>query len=166
MIYFGIGSNLPTENFGTPLMNCRAAIERLARAGLQASACSPFYETAPVPISDQPWYVNCVIGVAHTTLNPREAMRACLSIEEDIGRVRTVRNAPRIVDIDLIAWDDLVIEEPPDLIVPHPRMAERAFVLYPLADLAPDWRHPVLGLVIRELIAKLPPGQSIRPLNA
>jgi 2-amino-4-hydroxy-6-hydroxymethyldihydropteridine diphosphokinase len=165
MIYLGIGSNLPSEAFGTPEMNCRAAIARLGNAGLSAAAISPFYETAPVPVSDQPWYVNCVIGVAETRLTPHQAMAACLTIEAELGRVRTVPNAARIADIDLIAWDDLVIDDPPGLIVPHPRMAGRAFVLRPLADLAPDWRHPASGIAIADLIAKLPPDQQIRPLK-
>ena len=166
MIYFGIGSNLPSETFGTPLMNCRAAIKRLADAGLGASVQSPFYESAPVPISDQPWYVNCVIGLTETTLSPREALAVWLEVERGLGRVRTVPNAARIADIDLIAWHDRVIDEPPDLIVPHPRMTERAFVLRPLADIAPYWRHPRSGVAIADLIAKLPSGQQIRPLKA
>jgi 2-amino-4-hydroxy-6-hydroxymethyldihydropteridine diphosphokinase len=165
MIYLGIGSNLPSEAFGTPVMNCRAAIERLAGAGLAASVQSPYYETAPVPVSDQPWYVNCVVGIAETRLTPREALAACLAVEKALGRVRTVRNAARIADIDLIAWHDRVIDEPPDLIVPHPRMTGRAFVLRPMADIAPDWRHPVTGASIADLIAKLPPDQQIRPLK-
>lgn len=147
-------------------MNCRAAIDRLDRAGLAAAIHSPFYETAPVPISDQPWYVNCVIGIVRTDLTPRETLRACLGVEAEMGRVRSVRNAARIVDIDLIAWHDRVIDEPPDLLIPHPRMAERAFVLHPLADIAPTWHHPVLNLCIADLIAKLPPDQTIRPLKA
>ena len=166
MIYLGIGSNLPTSAYGAPANNCRAAIEQLGRRGLDATICSPFYETAPVPASDQPWYVNCVIGVAHATLSPREALAACLAVETELGRVRTVRNAARVVDIDLIDWHGQVIDEPPDLIIPHPRMADRAFVLYPLADIAPDWRHPRLDRPIADLIAQLPPGQTIKPLKA
>ena len=166
MIYLGIGSNLPSEAFGAPVMNCRAAIERLAAAGLAASVQSPYYETAPVPLSDQPWYVNCVVGIANTQLSPRDALAVCLRVEAELGRVRTVRNAARIADIDLVAWHDRVIDEPPDLIVPHPRMAGRAFVLRPLADIAPDWRHPVTGTAIADLIAGLPADQQIRPLNA
>ena len=165
MIYLGIGSNLPSDAFGAPVMNCRAAIERLGQAGLAASVQSPYYETAPVPVSDQPWYVNCVIGIAETTLSPREAMAACLAVEAGLGRVRTVPNAARIADIDLIAWHACVIDEPPDLVVPHPRMAGRAFVLRPLADIAPDWRHPATGAAIADLIAQLPPDQQIRPLK-
>jgi 2-amino-4-hydroxy-6-hydroxymethyldihydropteridine diphosphokinase len=166
MIYLGIGSNLPSEVFGPPVMNCRAAIMRLADVGLAASVQSPYYETAPVPVSDQPWYVNCVIGIAQSRLSPREALKACLAVEQGLGRVRSVPNAARTADIDLIAWHDQVIDEPPDLIVPHPRMTQRAFVLRPLHDIAPDWRHPVTGAAIADLIANLPPGQQIRPLSA
>ncbi len=165
MIYLGIGSNLPSEAFGSLVMNCRAAIERLAQAGLAATVQSPYYETAPVPVSDQPWYVNCVIGVADTRLSPQDAMKACLAVEAGLGRVRSVPNAARIADIDLIAWHDRMIDEAPALIVPHPRMAGRAFVLRPLADIAPDWRHPVTGAAIADLLAQLPPDQQIRPLK-
>lgn len=166
MIYLGIGSNLPSEAFGPPVLNCRAAIERLAEVGLAATIQSPYYETAPVPVSDQLWYVNCVIGLTDTRLSPREVLHACLDVEAGLGRVRTVPNAARIADIDLIAWHNSVIDEPPELIVPHPRMAGRAFVLRPLADIAPDWRHSVSGVAIADLIAQLPPDQQIRPLNA
>jgi len=166
MIYLGIGSNLSSEAFGPPVMNCRAAIARLAEVGLMASVQSPYYETAPVPVSDQPWYVNCVIGIVGSRLTPREALNACLGVEQGLGRVRTVPNAARTADIDLIAWHDQVINEPPELIVPHPRMAQRAFVLRPLYDIAPDWRHPVSGAAIADLIAKLPRDQQIRPFDA
>ena len=125
-------------------------------------AVSRFYETAPVPASDQPWFVNVAVAVT-TNLTPREALIACLAVEAALGRIRSVRNAARVIDIDILAWNDLVIESP-DLTVPHPRLAERAFALLPLADIAPDWRHPVSGERVSELIAKLPGGQSIRPL--
>ncbi len=164
MIYLGIGSNLASEAFGAPIANCRAAIAKLAAAGLAVHAISQFYETAPVPVSDQPWYVNCVVAIK-TGLSPRETLGACLGVEAALGRVRTIRNAARIVDIDLLAWHDLVVNET-DLVIPHPRMHERAFVLLPLADIAPDWRHPALCVGIRDLIAQLPPDQMIRPLNA
>jgi 2-amino-4-hydroxy-6-hydroxymethyldihydropteridine diphosphokinase len=166
VIYLGIGSNLSSDAFGPPVMNCRAAIKRLAEVGLAPDVLSPFYETAPLPASDQPWYVNCVVGLTETTLIPREALAAWLAVERGLGRVRTVPNAARIADIDLIAWHDLVIDEPPDLIVPHPRMAERAFVLRPLADIAPNWRHPRTGAAIADLIARLPKDQPIRLLEA
>lgn len=164
MIYLGIGSNLPSAEFGAPIANCRAAIRRLAEAGFGIVAQSRFFETAPVPRSDQPWYVNGVIAV-ETSLTPRDALVACLGVEATMGRVRSERNAARTVDIDLLIWHDLALNEP-DLVLPHPRLHERAFVLLPLADIAPDWRHPVLGTEIADLIAQLPPDQEIRPIKA
>ena len=164
MIYLGIGSNLPSEAFGAPIANCRVAAGRLAEAGFRIAAQSRFYETAPVPRSDQPWYVNCVVGV-ESDLTPQAALAACLGVEAAMGRVRSVRNAARTVDIDLLIWHDLALNEP-DLVLPHPRLHERAFVLLPLADIAPDWRHPVLGTAIADLIARLPPDQEIRPIKA
>ena len=166
MIYLGIGSNLPSQAFGAPISNCRAAIAGLTRAGLAPAAISPFYETAPVPVSDQPWYVNCVVGVAETALSPQAALATCLAVEAELGRVRSVRNAARTADIDLLDWHGRIIDEAPDLILPHTRMAERAFVLLPLAVIAPDWHHPVTGRGIAELIADLPAGQQIRPSQA
>lgn len=159
-----IGSNLPSRAVGAPEANCRAAIDRLRTAGLVPTAVSRFYETAPIPPSDQPWYVNVAVAVT-TSRSPREALAVCLGIEAAMGRVRGVRNAARVVDIDIIAWDDRLIDEP-DLAIPHPRLAERAFVLLPLADIAPDWHHPATGESISRLIEKLPPGQHIRPLPA
>ena len=164
MIYIAIGSNLPSAAYGLPVANCRVAIARLQEAGFTLLARSPFYETAPVPYSDQPWYVNCVVGVA-TELTPNAALVACLAVEESMGRVRNVRNAARIVDIDVLIWHEFSQNEP-DLVIPHPRLHLRAFVLMPLADIAPDWRHPSLGAGIADLIAQLPPDQEIRALKA
>jgi 2-amino-4-hydroxy-6-hydroxymethyldihydropteridine diphosphokinase len=163
LIILGIGSNLPSPIYGPPAAVCRAAIARLEAAGLHPVGVSRFYETAPMPASDQPWYVNAAVAVS-TALEPRAALAACLVIEAEMGRVRGERNAARIVDLDLLAWNERIIDEP-GLIVPHPRLTERAFALLPMADLAPDWRHPVSGESISNLIAKLPPNQQIRLLS-
>lgn len=160
----GIGSNLTSPKYKTPTDVVRAALARLAEAGMRPVAVSRLFETAPVPVSDQPWYVNAVAAI-ETSLSPHEALAACMAIEAEFGRVRTVRNAARILDLDILAWDEQVIAEP-DLTVPHPRMAERAFVLLPLADITPDWRHPETGRSISEMLEKLSPGQEIRPLRA
>ena len=164
MIYLGIGSNLPSTAYGSPAANCRVAIARLQETGFIVLAQSRFYETAPVPRSDQPWFVNCVVGVA-TDLTPPAALGACLAVEESMGRVRSVRNAARIVDIDVLIWHDLALDAP-DLVLPHPRLHRRAFVLLPLSDIAPGWRHPTLGAGIGDLISKLPADQEIRPIKA
>ncbi|TCS64222.1 2-amino-4-hydroxy-6-hydroxymethyldihydropteridine diphosphokinase [Varunaivibrio sulfuroxidans] len=139
---------------------------------------APWYRSAPVPASDQPWYVNSVAEIA-TNLAPRAVLDALHRVEADFGRVRTVRNAPRTVDIDLLCYDDYlskravrdVFRDSPQAggadeeIVPHPHMHERAFVLLPLRDLAPAWRHPRSGATISALIAKLPKDQIIAAMD-
>jgi 2-amino-4-hydroxy-6-hydroxymethyldihydropteridine diphosphokinase len=125
---------------------------------------SRWYETAPVPVSDQPWYVNGVARI-ETDLEPAELLARLHAVEADFGRVRSIRNAPRLVDLDLLAYDDRVIDGDGGLELPHPRLHERAFVLLPLADLAPGWRHPRMLRTVEELIAALPPDQVAQPLG-
>ena len=121
---------------------------------------SGWYKTAPVPVSDQPWYRNRVFTI-ETEKTAREVLEILLSVEAELGRVRTVRNAPRVLDLDLLAYHDEIIDAPPELIVPHPRMHLRAFVLYPLQEIAPNWVHPKRGQNIAEMIENLPPEQEI-----
>ncbi len=159
MILIGLGANLPSR-FGNPVATCEAAFSALAALGVSVLARSPWYETAPVPMSDQPWFVNGVAAVA-TDLDPPDLLATLHRVEADFGRARTVANAARPLDLDLLAYDDLLREEPPP-IVPHPRLHERAFILLPLRDIDPHWRHPKSGLTIDALIAATPPGQLIR----
>ncbi len=158
MILIALGSNLPSS-FGTPRQTCEAALSSLGEYGVFACAVSQWYRTAPVPRSDDPWYVN---GVAHveTILSPSELLQVLLKVESKFGRHRSVTNAPRTLDLDLLAYDDVVLSEP-ELTLPHPRMGERAFVLLPLADIAPCWRNPVNGVDVQTLIGRLAPGQEI-----
>lgn len=129
--YIGLGANL-----GNAQASLRQAAAELAQApGIKQFTLSPLYRTAPVD-SSGPDYVNAV-AVLETTLSPQELLRLLQSIEQQHGRLRPYRNAPRTLDLDLLLFGTQKIEEP-DLIVPHPRMHERAFVLQPLADLAPD----------------------------
>lgn len=160
-ILIGLGANLPNEKFGTPMQTLTAAIAALRLAGLKLVAQSSWWESAPVPISDQPWFVNGVI-VATGDLDPVAMLKLLLETERAFGRRRSVANAPRTLDLDLLAHGAAVRAGPEDPILPHPRLAERAFVLLPLAEIRPDWRHPVSGLSVAQLIAKLPPGQEIR----
>lgn len=132
--------------------------------GLRVLAWSPWYESAPVPASNQPWYVNGIVRAA-TAQSPREVLSALHAIEAELGRQRVERNEARPVDLDIIAFGKMILNGPSPPIVPHPRMRERAFVLLPLADLAPDWRHPVTGERIADLIARLPRDQITRPLR-
>ena len=158
MILIGLGANLPSI-VGPPRQTLEVALAHMAERGLGVQALSRWYETAPVPVSDQPWYVNAVARV-ETELEPK-ALLACLhDIEQLFGRIRAVRNAPRVIDLDLLAYHELVQSGPVQ--VPHPRLYERAFVLLPLRDVAPDWTDPVTGVGIDTLLARLPAGQDTR----
>jgi 2-amino-4-hydroxy-6-hydroxymethyldihydropteridine diphosphokinase len=166
MILIGLGANLPSPRHGPPAATLAAALDALAADGrVRVVGRSRWYETAPVPVSDQPWYVNGVARVA-TDLPPAELLARLHAVEADFGRVRSVRNAPRLVDLDLLAYEGRVIDGEGGLELPHPRLHERAFVLLPLAELAPGWRHPRLHRTVEELIAALPPDQVARPLGA
>lgn len=130
--------------------------------GIRSAATSLFYETAPVPVSDQPWFVNAVAAV-ETDLDAASLLAVLHQVEQEFGRVRRERNEARVLDLDLIDYKGMVSAGSP--LLPHPRMAERAFVLLPLRDVAPGWRHPVSGRTVDDLIAALPPDQAIRPLS-
>ena len=164
MIFIAIGSNLPSPQFGPPLATCEAALKSLTTAGIQLIAKSRWYHSAPVPRSDQPWFVNGVIHV-ETPLAPRALLQRLHAIEAEFGRRRQERNEPRILDLDLLAHGDSVGQGKDGLILPHPRLHERAFVLLPLADVAPDWRHPVLQKSVSRMIADLP-GEALAEVMA
>jgi 2-amino-4-hydroxy-6-hydroxymethyldihydropteridine diphosphokinase len=164
MILIAIGANLPSERFGPPLAACAAALERMSDAGLKIMARSRWFESDPVPPSDQPKYVNGVAAV-ETGLEPRSLLDKLLEIEAGMGRVRGERNAARVIDLDLLAYDDRRIDSG-GLTLPHPRLRERGFVLLPLADIAPDWHHPVSGTRLAELIAALPADHGTEPIEA
>ncbi|HYC05513.1 MAG TPA: 2-amino-4-hydroxy-6-hydroxymethyldihydropteridine diphosphokinase [Azospirillaceae bacterium] len=161
-ILVGVGSNLPGERFATPRAACEAAARALEEEGLRVTARSRWFESAPVPVSDQPWYVNGVLSVA-TALPPDDVLALLHRVEARFGRIRRERNEARVIDLDLLAYGSLLRDDPPP-VLPHPRLHQRAFVLLPLQDVAPDWTHPRLGTGIAELVAALPPGQAIRPV--
>lgn len=165
MIFIALGANLPSS-YGSPRETIKRAIGEISKNGVRVLYQSPIYLTAPVPISDQPWYHNAVIGIS-TDQSPSDLLKTLQSIENNFGRVRTIRNAPRVIDLDVVAYHD-VVQNNDDLILPHPRMHERAFVLYPLRDIDRNWVHPVSGKHINDLIALIPDGQDIecetRPL--
>ena len=163
-IFIALGANLEHPTYGPPRQVLEAALEELGRRGVAARRVSPWYRTAPVPASDQPWYVNAVAEVA--TDLPADALLARLhEVEDAFGRVRSVPNAARLIDLDLLDFFGEIADGGPGrAILPHPRMDTRAFVLRPLADLAPDWRHPRTGASIRALLAALPADQVIERL--
>lgn len=154
MILIALGSNLPSRA-GEPRETLRAALDAFAVQGIAVNAVSPFYETPAWPDPGDPRYVNAVASVT-TALSPRELMERLQRIETSLGRERSARNAPRTLDLDVIDYDSRVEEGPP--VLPHPRMHSRAFVLLPLFDIVPNWRHPVSGEGVAALIANLPGG--------
>jgi 2-amino-4-hydroxy-6-hydroxymethyldihydropteridine diphosphokinase len=163
-VFIGLGANLPHPDYVTPQATLEAALAELANRGLPAWRVSPWYKSAPVPASDQPWYVNAVAELA-----PSLAADALLAelhvVEAAFGRVRSVPNAARLIDLDLLDFrGEIAPGEAGKATLPHPRLAGRAFVLRPLADLSPEWRHPVTGATIGTLVAALPPGQIIERL--
>ncbi len=161
-IYIGLGANLPSTA-GNPVATLEKAVADIAAAGVDVRRRSPWFETAPVPrADDQPWYVNGVIEVA-TDLDPVALLALLQRLEAAAGRVRSVANAPRPLDLDIVAYGD-VVARASDPLLPHPRMEGRAFVLLPLQAIAPHWRHPISGRTVAELIAALPPDQEIRLL--
>ena len=162
MILIGLGANLPSA-VGAPRRTLEAALRRLETKGVRVIARSRWYRTAPVPVSDQPWFVNAVVHV-ETALDPAALLGLLRQIEQEFGRQRTVLNAARTLDLDIIDFDGR-IEDTPDLVLPHPRMQDRAFVLLPLAEIAPDWRHPEAGKTAEALISALPSEQKTEPIG-
>lgn len=162
MILIGLGANLPSVA-GPPQATLEAALTTLAEAGVEVIRRSRFYRSAPVPPADQPWFVNAVVAVA-TMLTPEMLLALLHRIEVRFGRKRLYPNAARTLDLDLLAYDDLLRDRPEGPILPHPRLYERAFVLLPLVEVAPGWRHPRLGCTVEALIVRLPQGQKIAPV--
>lgn len=161
MILIALGANLPSR-YGSPYETLQAAKRAMQDKGITILSSSNTWLTAPVPLSDQPWYHNEMVRV-RTELSPYQLLETLQEIENDFGRVRTVRNAPRLLDLDLVAYGDEILDRP-ELIVPHPRMHKRAFVLLPMREIAGSWEHPVLRVTLDDLIANLPKDQQAVPM--
>src|SRR5579863_8476728 len=157
LVYLSLGSNL-----GDRAGQIAEAIRRLEEEG-NVVLVSSFYETEPVDFTDQPWFVNCALALETTQL-PKPLMATLLRIEREMGRQRTQTKSPRIIDIDILLFGDTVVDLP-ELTIPHPAIHQRRFVLEPLAEIAPEARHPVLKKTIRQLLAALPEGQAVRKIQ-
>ncbi len=165
MILIAYGANLPSHA-GAPHETFLAAKAALSALGIEIIAESSLWETAPVGTDgEQPWYTNAVLSVK-TDLSPMDLLKTMGAVEAQFGRMRTVKNAARPIDLDLIDYGGRIIADAPGLILPHPRMQERAFVLKPLEEIVPAWIHPVSGLALAQLIDDLPADQQFRKLAA
>jgi len=161
MILVALGANLPSAACG-PRETLEAALKRLGARGVRVVARSRWYRSAPVPVSDQPLFGNGVVRV-ETALEPAALLALLRQVEQEFGRRRSVPNAARTLDLDIIDYEGRV-ENTSELILPHPRMQDRGFVLLPLAEIAPGWQHPIRGETVESLISALPPGQKAEPI--
>jgi 2-amino-4-hydroxy-6-hydroxymethyldihydropteridine diphosphokinase len=163
MILIALGSNLPSAA-GSPAETLAAALAALRAADIVPVKVSRFYESDAWPQSSDPRFVNAVAQV-ETGLSPQALLARLHAIEQSFGRTRTVRNAPRTLDLDILDYNGRIEAGPPEL--PHPRMQSRGFVLIPLAATAPGWRHPISGQSPAEMIADLPDqGRGVLPLRS
>jgi 2-amino-4-hydroxy-6-hydroxymethyldihydropteridine diphosphokinase len=157
-VYLSLGSNL-----GNREKNLRDAIAALPTAGLRVTQVSSFYETEPVDYLDQPWFLNCVVE-GQTELEPLTLLHALRSIESRLGSKKQFAKGPRLLDIDILLFADRTIDAP-ELKIPHPRMTQRRFVLAPLAELAPQLRHPAWNGNVAELLAQVNDRSEVRRLE-
>jgi 2-amino-4-hydroxy-6-hydroxymethyldihydropteridine diphosphokinase len=157
LVYLSLGSNVGNRD-----VHLRDAIARL-ETERRVVAVSSLYETEPVEFTDQAWFLNCAIAL-ETMESPEQLMAAILRIEQQMGRQRLQTKGPRTLDIDILLFGDTILESP-TLVLPHPAMHRRRFVLQPLAEIAPEVQHPVLKKTVRELLEELPAGQTVRKLQ-
>ena len=162
MILIGIGGNLATPQFGPPLDTLTAALVVLEAEGIGIATRSAWYRSEPVPRSDQPWFINAVASLT-TGLSARDLLAVLQMIEGQFGRVRGKRNAARVLDLDLLDYHGEVTETT-SLVLPHPRLHQRRFVLTPLAEIAPGWCHPLSGFTAEQLLSWLAVEQPVERL--
>jgi 2-amino-4-hydroxy-6-hydroxymethyldihydropteridine diphosphokinase len=156
-VYLSLGSNI-----GDRISNLNQALLLLAGLG-KVAAVSSFYETEPVGLTAQPWFLNCAARLDSEKM-PKQLMKCILDIERGMGRVRRQKKGPRNIDIDILFFGSSIVETK-ELTIPHPALHERHFVLEPLAEIAPELRHPVFKRTIRELRDALPAGQGVTKLS-
>ena len=166
IVLIALGANLTDPAGLLPLQTCQRAVAALdALPRLRVAALSRWYRTAPEPpMPGAPWFVNGLVRLVGEIDDPAALLAALHGIEATAGRQRSTRNAPRTLDLDLIDIDGLV-RAAPDPVLPHPRAHLRRFVLQPLLEVAPEWRHPLLGLGAAALLAGLPPGAGPEPIS-
>ena len=161
-ILVAIGANLASAGGRTPMETCRWAAGQLGQIpGLELRGVSRWFATQPIPASDQPRFVNGAAWLSGAA-EPCRMLEMLHAIEADAGRVRSGPNAARTLDLDLLAMDDFVVATP-NLVLPHPRLHDRAFVLAPLQDIRPNWIHPVLRLSVTTMLAAVS-GQDVQAL--
>jgi 2-amino-4-hydroxy-6-hydroxymethyldihydropteridine diphosphokinase len=153
-VYLSLGSNL-----GDRAAHLNGAIKRMDTLG-KIMAVSSFYETEPVELTAQPWFLNCAVEL-DTEKMPKQLLASIFDIEKEMGRRRVQKKGPRTVDIDILLFGNSIIKAK-GLTIPHPAMHDRRFVLEPLAEIAPEIRHPIFKRTIRELRDALPPGQEVK----
>jgi 2-amino-4-hydroxy-6-hydroxymethyldihydropteridine diphosphokinase len=161
-ILIGLGANLDSPLCGEPRETLIAALAALATEGVVTLARSGWYRSEPVPPSEQPWFVNAVASV-ETNIGAVALLALMQKIEIDFGRCRGQRNAARVLDLDLLDYRGECVESA-DLTLPHPRLHQRRFVLEPLAEIAPEWRHAILGLSARQLLDAIGGEQAVERL--
>ncbi|HTF99261.1 MAG TPA: 2-amino-4-hydroxy-6-hydroxymethyldihydropteridine diphosphokinase [Nitrospirota bacterium] len=157
-VYIGLGSNL-----GDKVESCRKAIAMLSKAG-NITSVSSFYTSEPIGYPDQEEFINAAVEL-ETELSPLALLAACHVIEDELGRRRLMHWGPRTVDLDILFYGNLVVESD-ELVIPHPLMAERRFVLVPLCEIAPDAVHPVLHKKVSELLRRLKDNHRVAPYRA
>lgn len=164
MILIGLGANLQSPQYGEPRQTLEAALAVFGERGIGVVRRSRWYRSPPMPPSAQPWYVNGV-AVVRTALDPRSLLLALHEIETRFGRVRGARNEARMIDLDILGYHRVIRRSGAAPRLPHPRLQQRAFVLMPLREVAPRWRHPGDGRTVAAMIAGLPTGSTAEPIE-